>query len=152
MSIQATDYTVLIYWALYFVLGFLPHVVYRDFRKYDRLEMIESFPERRRLIILLPRIQAAGTLLAVLVIFGIWFDSGLQASLPVHIVGVAYGALLLLDASMAWYTGLRSLGGFREARYAVDQARTWRMQLQFGLALTYAGTALVFLLQGIARS
>ena len=149
MSTRMLDYSVLIYWALYFVLSFLPFVLYRDFRKYERYEMIESFPERRHLITLLPRVQAAGTLLAALVIFSIWFDYGLQRSMPIHFVGTAYGLLLLLDASIAWYTGLRSLGGFREVRYVVDQARTWRMQLQFGLALAYAGTAVLLLIQAL---
>ena len=149
MSTRALDYTVLIYWALYFVMSFLPFVLYRDFRKYERYEMIESFPERRHWIVILPRVQAAGTLIAAIVIFGIWFDYGLQGSMPVHFIGIAYGLLLLLDAGIAWMTGLRSLGGFRQVRYVIDQARTWRMQVQFGLALAYAGTAFLLLVRAI---
>jgi hypothetical protein len=145
MSTLLRDYGVILYWLVYLLLLMLPKWLYHAEHVFERKDVFEGFPRFRRILDLWPRITSGLTVVLLLVIFGMWFSPTYTRSTTVHAIGIAYGAMLVLDAGMAWVSGIRPLSGLRQ-RYVVPTAGAWRAMVQFTLSLLYLAVPVVFLM------
>jgi hypothetical protein len=139
------DYAVLLYWAAYLVLTSLPRLLYRKEHKFGLLEMYEAFPRYRRLLNILPRLSSGLMVVLLVIIFAMWLSPGYDRATSTQAIGIAYGALLVLDALLAWLTGIRPIIGWQQ-RYVVAPEGAWRPMLQFSLSLLFLAVPILFLL------
>ncbi len=144
MSTLLRDYGVILYWLVYLLLLMLPKWLYRAAHALEREDVFKGFPRFRRILDVWPRITSGLTVLLFIVIFGMWFSPTYTRSITMHAIGIAYGAMLVLDAGMAWVWGIRPLSGLRQ-RYVVPAEGTWRAMLQFALCLLYMAVPIAFL-------
>ncbi len=145
MSLSIHDYGVLVYWIVYVALTLLPRLLYRQFASFDLQTVIEHHPRFFRLIDMWPRLTSGMTVLLLILVFAMWMSPTYERAITMHVVGVGYGALLLLDAGLAWITRIRPISGLRQ-RYIVNIERSWRPLLQLGLACAYVVIPVIALL------
>ena len=93
------------------------------------------------------RLTSGMTVLLLILVFAMWMSPTYERAVTMHVVGVGYGALLLLDAGLAWITRIRPISGLRQ-RYIVNIERSWRPLLQLGLACAYVAIPIIVLLTG----
>jgi len=121
----------------------LSRLLYRGYRRYEKWEIHELYPQYKRT---LRRYQWLSIGIAVFLLLG-WL--GLVAYMPdprlAHAGGVIYGLLLLVDATFAWVTGIRSI----EPRFIIEEQRTWRSKLQLAIAAACLAVPAVLLATSI---
>jgi len=72
-----------------------------------------------------------------------WLSPTYARTTTIYAIGIGYGAMLVLDATVAWITGIRSIIGLRQ-RYVVARESTWQPMLQFTLSMLYLATPIAF--------
>ncbi|MBU1048487.1 hypothetical protein KKG90_00550 [Candidatus Bipolaricaulota bacterium] len=145
MSTSIRDYGVLVYLIVYFLLQMMPRLLYRNEQIFEQADIIRGFPRFRGALQLLPRLTNGVMVLFLLIVFAMWLGSSNTQTSTIHVIGIAYGTLLVLDAAFAWITGIRSITGMRQ-RYVVLHGDSRKPMLQFTLALLYLAVAIWFLL------
>ena len=145
MSISILDYSVVVYWGAYLALLMLPRFLYRNERKFEYAELLRGFPQYRRVLTILPPVTRGLTAVLVVVVFAMWLSPTYARTTTIYAIGIGYGAMLVLDATVAWITGIRSIIGLRQ-RYVVARESTWQPMLQFTLSMLYLATPIGFLL------
>jgi len=145
MTTLLRGYGVILYWLVYLLLLMLPKWLYRAEQVFEREDVFRGFPRFRRILDLWPRITSGLTVLLLILIFAMWFSPTYTRSITVHAIGIAYGAMLVLDAGMAWVSGIRPLSGLRQ-RYVVPTEGSWRAMVQFALSMLYLAVPVAFLM------
>lgn len=145
MSTSIRDYSVIVYWAAYLTLLMLPRILYRSGQKFGYAEVLRGFPQYHRVLSILPRMTSGLTVLLLIVVFAMWLSPTYARATTIHAIGIGYGALLVLDATFAWITSIRSITGLQQ-RYVVGHSGTWQPMLQFTLSMLYLAIPIGFLL------
>ena len=143
MSISILDYSVVVYWAAYLALLMLPRFLYRNERRFEHVEILRGFPQYRRVLTILPPVTSGLTAVLVVIVFAMWLSPTYARTTTIYAIGIGYGAMLVLDATVAWITGIRSIIGLRQ-RYVVARESTWQPMLQFTLSMIYLATPIGF--------
>jgi len=143
------DEAAIAYWLLALALFWLPRLLYRGSRSFERWEIDAAHARHARALKRYRYLAGAfGAMLLGGLILGL--RTAPAGSLrAVHLFGVVYGGLLVLDASFAWRTGIRVLPAVGRRLYAIDEGRTWRTKLQLALTGTYLGVATALLIAAL---
>ena len=141
-------YGVIVYWAVYLGLSYVPLALFRGDRRLTVEEVLDAVPTRRPLLDLWPRIKSGLTILFLLSIVALWLSSDVPSTVTQHAIGSAYGILLLLDALFPWITGCCALPSLKPS-FVLISGRSGRLVLTLGLAFAYTGTALALLIVAI---
>jgi len=135
-----------VYWVLALVLAWLPRVLYRGSRLFEKWEIDAAHARHARALKRYPYLAGAfGVMLLGGLILGLR-SAGAGSPWAVHLLGVVYGGFLALDASFAWRTVIRIIPAVGRRLHAIDEGRTWKAKLLLALAGTYLGMSAVLLL------
>ncbi len=146
MSTSLRDYGVMAYLLIYILIQMVPRLLYRGEQRFGQADILRGFPRFRGALHLLPRISSGLTVLMLLVVFATWLSPALAHRTTIHVIGIAYGTMLVFDAAFAWITGIRSIYGL-VPRYIVMQADTWRPMLQFTLSIVFLAVPIGLLMR-----
>jgi len=137
---------ILYYWAVWCAALLLPRFVCRDLRSVERWEIPVGHPGYERLFRIYPWVTNVFGLTLAGLVFWMFFTDTVPDALWGHLLGLLYGGILLVDAAIPWFTGIRPIPASRPARYVLDERRTWRTKLQLAVAAGYCLAALLLLL------
>jgi hypothetical protein len=145
MLASSRSWELIAYWAVWFAVMLLPRFLYRGERQYEAWEIYAAHPQYARVLRLRPYVTGA---FAVPLLAGVLYVLYLAPGDPrvlVHLAGLLYGGVLILDASLAWHTGIRPLSSFGPRRFAIEEQPSWRTKLMMRIAFGYCAVALALL-------
>ena len=145
MLASSRSWELIAYWAVWVAAMWLPRFLYRGERRYEAWEVDAAHPQYARVLRLHPYVTGA---FAVPLLAGLLYVLHLHPGDPrflVHLAGLLYGGFLILDASFAWHTGIRTLPSFGARRFVIEEQPSWRTKLIMRVAFGYCAVALALL-------
>lgn len=133
---------ILIYGAAWFGCRLFSRVLYRGYRKYAKWEIHEAYPSYKHALSQYQRLSIGAAILLLLSFPALISMSSME---HVHILGIVYGIMLLVDAAFSWRTGIRPM----EPHFIIEEDHTWRSKLQLGIASAYVAVPALCLLSRI---
>ena len=136
------------YWSLWITLSLLPLLLRREERRLERWEILEVHPEYARRLWVRSAIRIVHGLLAIAGLLFVLNAERFAFSLSRHFAALVYGSYLLVEALLAWRTGVRVVSSGFRVRFTLEEEISWKTKLELALAGGYLLIPIVFLAVG----
>jgi len=125
-----------VYWGVWLAILLLPRFLHRGQRQFERWEIYEAYPQHKKALRLHRWLVNGFSILSMLAMIAVLFIPGSTEGARLELAAVVWGALLLVDAGLPRFTGVRPISA-RPPRFVIEEGRTWRLKLQLYVALGY---------------